>query len=309
MIVQRTSAKYEESKGHKAHTDSASSSQTGNKSNPVKTFFLWITQCCRAPQRRNAGKRTKNFWKRAKDRVKRCSRKKKSSDIADQSSTATTKESTPIHSYPASSETADRKHGKTKRSQQVRKKVTSDTSISSPIRLPDEKEEVIKDHVLEKGFPDFTKSCCYMCTNAMTIAGMISNKIDKSHVSIQTSSFVKEKLDKGCSPVSYVRTVQSSVKVKIRNVGTNFPDDKKTKKTKAKPKLKLKHLKQTILPKLPKIPSLPKMPKMPKLPQAPKFSKQPRIRTVACATDTSTKYTNTPQCMARRGTQCVRETN
>ena len=153
-----------------------------------------------------------------------------------------------------------------------------------PAFPPYQKEELVKDRAPDVGI-DFTKTCCYLCVqNTMAIAAAVS-KVGKFHVSIQASIKEMSTSDKSCSPATQVRTVQSSVRVRMRDMGT-LPDKKKSKRP--RPKLKLKNF--NIIPKL-------------------KFPVYPKVRTVACETDKSMRNNNIPQCRARRGADCVTNVN
>ncbi|XP_076383378.1 uncharacterized protein LOC117222806 [Megalopta genalis] len=253
--------------------------------------------------------------------MKRSSKKKKptsESELqerakADQVSTSTVE-------YPESSETVYERSKKHKRTSDAADSVDTARPADAPqvrlAQIPHDAQAAedadaaraadprVKD-ILEKGYPDFTKSCCYMCANAMVLVGAMPGTAEKLHVSIQASGTLTEKADKSTSPMSYVRTVQSSVRVKVRNIGTDYSKVKKP----SRPKLTLKDFKDAVSQKLPKIPKMPKLTKArtPKELRGEKASKRPPTRTVACGTNTSSKQTNTPQCMAGRATQCVRE--
>lgn len=189
-----------------------------------------------------------------------------------------------------SREEKDERYDESKGAKEVRKrkkKRKKDVS-EPPVRVfqTDQEEKVIDDRASELGI-DFTKSCCYLCAqNTMAIAAAMS-KIGKFHMSIQASTKETLTCDKSCSPTMHVRTVQSSVKVKMRDMGTLHPDKKKSKRS--RPKLKLKK-KLNILPRL-------------------KFPAYPKVRTVACGTDKSMKHNNIPQCRTKRGANCVTDAN
>ncbi|XP_031771272.1 LOW QUALITY PROTEIN: ABC transporter F family member 4 [Apis florea] len=148
-----------------------------------------------------------------------------------------------------------------------------------------EKPEKVDDVTPEAKDVDFTKSCCYLCAkNTMAIAAALT-KGEKFHISIQASTKEISTSDKSCSPTIYVRTVQSSVKVRTRDIGTSFPERKKEKKVKkAKPKFKIPKRLQAIIPKL-------------------RFPMYPKVQTVACETEKSM----IPPCRARQGVNCVTE--
>lgn len=151
----------------------------------------------------------------------------------------------------------------------------------------DQEEGAVEGIIPDVGI-DFTKSCCYLCAkNTMAIAAALSGKADKFHMSIQASTKEILTSDKSVSPSTQVRTVQSSVRVKMRNMGTLVPDKKKSKNMRQRLKIK----------KFPKI--------FPKL----RRSSYPKVRTVACETIKSMRNNNIPQCRARRGGYCVTATN
>lgn len=89
---------------------------------------------------------------------------------------------------------------------------------------------VVEDRVPVKPPPsiaNFAKSCCYLCAqNTLAIAAAaIVSRPEQSDKSVQVSAHkfhaeTSPMLDKSCSPVLLVRTVQSSVKVRTREIGT-----------------------------------------------------------------------------------------
>ncbi|XP_025152962.1 DNA ligase 1-like [Harpegnathos saltator] len=72
---------------------------------------------------------------------------------------------------------------------------------------------------------DFLKSCCYLCAqNTLAIAGFKPERSDKGiQVSAHKFHAGTAALDKSCSAILLVRTVQSSVKVKTRETSTLCP--------------------------------------------------------------------------------------
>ncbi|XP_067205276.1 pre-mRNA-splicing factor CWC22 homolog isoform X2 [Linepithema humile] len=89
---------------------------------------------------------------------------------------------------------------------------------------------VVEDHIPRKPPPtDFTKNCCYLCAeNTLAIAAATS-KPEQSDKCVQVSAHKLHTetfpmLDKSCSPLLLVRTVQSSVKVRTRETSTLCPD-------------------------------------------------------------------------------------
>ncbi|CAL7937452.1 unnamed protein product [Xylocopa violacea] len=267
---------------------STSNPGTKQKSVPAK-IRQWCAQCCRKKKSKltEARKKKANFCKRLKRKCRRRKKKKKTT-FSRESSVST------VQQEDGTRETSSKERGKrkkvdkirvSKRSKERKRKKEGDLTDSSvhTIEADERSEEVVRGPVSDLGV-DFTKSCCYLCAkNTMAITAAMS-KAEKFHVSIQAS--FKEKLtsDKSCSPTMQVRTVQSSVRVKRRDMGTSHPEREKSKK--GKPKLKLK--KFNILTKL-KLPTYPK------------------VRTVACETDKSMRRNNVPQCRARQGAQCVTE--
>ncbi|XP_076629950.1 uncharacterized protein LOC143346081 [Colletes latitarsis] len=277
MTVQSTVVKGQERKKRKLVTDSTSSSSMLQRyDNVLKRCFRWCTKCCRKQKSKRARKKKKTLWKRLKEKREKCrSKKRRIYASATQSSTTTA-------GYSDSEEIKEKRRRRAKKTAKF-----DDSSVVDPRSFDD--EHVITDHGLEKDFVDFTKSCCYLCAkNTMAIAAAISNNVGKSNISIQASTHFVEKSTsvKSGGPGARVRTVQSSVKVKMRDMSTLYPERKKPKRTKGKFKLK----KLNIFSNL----------------KAPK-AKRPKVRTVACETDKSSRRNNVPQCRARRGTYCVRE--
>ncbi|XP_068978387.1 uncharacterized protein [Bombus flavifrons] len=250
-----------ERRGERGRENVQTANSTANKrpDNVAKRIYQWCSQCCGKKKAKivRARKSKSNFFKRLKEKCKRRKEKKKKTS--------------------AKEEIRKRK-----------KKKKKDVS-EPPVRMfqTDQEEKVIDDRASELGI-DFTKSCCYLCAqNTMAIAAAMS-KIGKFHMSIQASTKETLTCDKSCSPTMHVRTVQSSVKVKMRDMGTLHPDKKK-RKGRSRPKLKL-NKKFNILPRL-------------------KFPAYPKVRTVACGTDKSMKHNNTPQCRTKRGANCVTDAN
>ncbi|XP_018371788.1 PREDICTED: uncharacterized protein KIAA1211 homolog isoform X2 [Trachymyrmex cornetzi] len=133
------------------------------------------------------------------------------------------------------------------------------------------------DLVVEKRVPmkppsiadDFAKSCCYLCAqNTLAIAAATAiSKPEQSDKCVQVSAHkfhveTSPVLDKSCSPLLLVHTVQSSVKVRTRETSTLCPG------TSAVPRAK-KHKKFAMFPGLTR-------------------TKCPAGRHAACETDKST---------------------
>ncbi|XP_036145565.1 uncharacterized protein LOC105840250 [Monomorium pharaonis] len=103
--------------------------------------------------------------------------------------------------------------------------------VDSYLIARDDDLDVVDDRVPVKPpapLTDFAKSCCYLCAqNTLAIATAATiPRPEQSDKGVQVSphKFYPETfrptLDKSCSPVLLVRTVQSSVKVKTRETGT-----------------------------------------------------------------------------------------
>ncbi|EGI58113.1 hypothetical protein G5I_13815 [Acromyrmex echinatior] len=136
------------------------------------------------------------------------------------------------------------------------------------------------DLVVEKRVPmkppliadDFTKSCCYLCAqNTLAIAAAMAISKPKSDKCVQVLGHkfhveTSPALDKSCSPLLLVHTVQSSVKVKTRETSTLCPG------MSAVPRAK-KHKKFAMFPGLTR-------------------TKCPAGRHAACETDKSTARRN-----------------
>ncbi|XP_043788824.1 uncharacterized protein DDB_G0286299-like [Apis laboriosa] len=210
----------------------------------------WFYQCCRRrklPVKKAPRRRKPTFWQRVRGKFRKKRVKK------------------------ATFEDDDEKIKRKKKKEKPEYEIDKPDKIED---VPPETKEI-----------DFTKSCCYLCAkNTMAIAAALS-KGEKFHISIQASTKEIATSDKSCSPTIYVRTVQSSVKVRTRDIGTSFPEKKKDKKIKkVKPKFKIPKRLQAMIPKL-------------------RFPMYPKVQTVACETDKSM----IPQCRARQGINCVTE--
>lgn len=133
---------------------------------------------------------------------------------------------------------------------------------------------------------DFTKSCCYLCAqNTLAIAAHVSRP-EHSDKGVQVSAhkFYAETLDKSCSPILLVRTVQSFVKVRTRETSTLCPG------TSAMPRAK-KRKKFTMFPGLTR-------------------TKCPEGRHAACETDKSTaRRDDNEEKREPRHERCCRERN
>lgn len=127
-------------------------------------------------------------------------------------------------------ERKERREKKDRRERRKREKeILHLTDTSTQVSARDE-DLVVEDHIPRKPPPtDFTKSCCYLCAeNTLAIAAAAS-KPEQSDKSVQvlahkfrTETFPM--LNKSCSPLLLVRTVQSSVKVRTRETSTLCPD-------------------------------------------------------------------------------------
>ncbi|XP_060824557.1 uncharacterized protein LOC132911713, partial [Bombus pascuorum] len=297
-----------ERRGERGSENVQTANSTANKrpDNVAKRIYQWCTQCCRKKKAKivRARKSKSNFFKRLKEKCKKRKIKKKKTTFSEERSVSPIqyeerrvapvqyeeRRVSPVQHEDVVRETSreekDERFDESKGAREIRKrkkKKKKDVS-EPPVRMfeTDQEEKVIKDHASELGI-DFTKSCCYLCAqNTMAIAAAMS-KIGKFHMSIQATTKETLTSDKSCSPTMHVRTVQSSVKVKMRDMGTLHPDKKKSRRS--RPKLKL-NKKLNILPRL-------------------KFPAYPKVRTVACGTDKSMKHNNIPQCRTKRGANCV----
>lgn len=294
MTAQSSNSKEQRRRGRKISSDSASSTRRKRRSDSKgRRLYLWCTQCFRKRKNRRIkpGKSIGNFFGRMR---RKCKNRKGKRSFPER------KGSTPARGSEERAEeisrTRRRKRGRDIRTKdsktstetrRLRQRGTSDaleTLVDTGRIQADEDEKEIRDHVLERD-TDFAKSCCYLCAkNTLALAEEISSRMNKAHVSIQASTqYFRE--DKSCNPQVHVRTVKSSVKVKVRDMGTIHPEKKKTKK----PKFKLKLKKPDIIPRM-------------------RFPIQPKVRTVACETDKLARNHNVPQqCRAKHGTHCVTE--
>ncbi|XP_054008016.1 uncharacterized protein LOC128892006 [Hylaeus anthracinus] len=287
--TQSTSGKKQKQGKQKPAAQTTSSSSISQKpDNAVKRCFRWCTQCCRKRDRKRVEEVSSKLWESLKAQREKCRSKKRRKGVPSEQSSASTAEYSGSREIKGKkskrdSDKAD-KFDDSRRSRKKRKKHASEASVVDTPTINDEK--LVASHALGKDF-DFTKSCCYLCaTNAMALAAAMSGRVDKLNMSIQASIHFEEKATsvKNDGLPMRVRTVQSSVKVKTRDMSTLYPEEKKPKKPKAK--LKLKNL--NIFPKV-KVPI------------------QPKVRHVACGTDKTMRSNNvTPQCRAGRGTHCMR---
>ncbi|KAK1136681.1 hypothetical protein K0M31_001223 [Melipona bicolor] len=270
--------------------------------NVAKRIYQWCAQCCGKKKAKltKVHKSTSDFFKHLKEKCKDRKKKKEKPTFREERSVSPVqhesevgeilRRETPIFEREFEEEEdeifdmTDKKKAKEKKKKKKKKEKEDVPESSFPAFLSYQKEELVKDRAPDVGI-DFTKTCCYLCAqNAMAIAAAIS-KVGKFHVSIQASTKEILTFDKSCTPTMQVRTVQSSVKVRTRDMGT-LPYKEKGKRL--RPKLKLK--KFNIIPKL-------------------KFPVYPKVRTVACETDKSMRHNNIPQCRARRGADCVTNVN
>ncbi|XP_076395086.1 uncharacterized protein LOC105663555 [Megachile rotundata] len=275
----------ESTKKRKSKNVDPASSETQSR-NPVRKLFQACIQCCRKKKTKIVKSKT-SFVESIKEKAKKCRTKKKRSKQRAAATEHPDRVEDKQEKKIEDSKKAKRKKRKKERKKSEPQDVPQDYSEDSPTASPPDHRK-LSHQILGAEAQDFTKSCCYLCAqNAMAIAAAISAQKDKSNVYIQTSVRFKERTDttdKSCSPMMYVRTVQSSVKVRTRDMGTLHPEKKKKKK--AKPKLNFKRF--SIIPKV-------------------KLPGYPRVRTVACETDKSMGHNNIPQCRARHGTHCVPE--
>lgn len=144
-------------------------------------------------------------------------------------------------------------------------------------------EQFVKDYVTSMKLPsDLTKTCCYLCAqNTLAIAAAASKveKFDKS-IQVMTHDLLAKvpMLDKSCSAILPVRTVQSYVKVKTRETSTLCPGAKRKDEKATKRKF-------YIFPKL-------------------TWTKCPAGRNAACVTDNSVRRDNTEKHEPRNERCC-----
>ncbi|KAL2714795.1 glutamic acid-rich protein-like isoform X2 [Vespula squamosa] len=117
---------------------------------------------------------------------------------------------------------------------------------------------------------DVTKSCCFLCAeNSLAITGVIGKPVcsDKS-----VEAYKTEKIETSCSPMKlpmHVRTVKSSLRVKVQDTCTSYGKIPKAKKKKRK--------KFRLFPKIKKS-------------TCPNRKPPPKQRTVGCVTENVSKY-------------------
>lgn len=135
------------------------------------------------------------------------------------------------------------------RKEKERKKRINRHEHEEEISYAHDEDRVMVDHVVSSKLPllpsslptDFTKSCCYLCAqNTMAIAATII-KPQQSDKCIQVSAHelrvaMSPKLDKSCSPLLLIHTVQSSIKVRTRETSTPCPGTNKLQHKEMRPK-------------------------------------------------------------------------
>lgn len=90
---------------------------------------------------------------------------------------------------------------------------------------------------------DFTKSCCYLCAQNTLAIATASAKPEQSDKCVQVSAHklhaeTPPTLDKSCSPILLVRTIQSSVKVRTREISTLCPGTSMVERRETEPRSK-----------------------------------------------------------------------
>lgn len=121
-----------------------------------------------------------------------------------------------------------------RRQRRERRKLEEHVPHPVDTRLVTHDDDLAEDRVVPVKPPssiaDFAKTCCYLCAqNTLAIAAAAAvPKPEQSDKGVQVSAhkFHAEMfptLDKSCSPLLLVRTVQSSVKVRTRETGTLCP--------------------------------------------------------------------------------------
>lgn len=118
--------------------------------------------------------------------------------------------------------------------------------IDTHLVTRDEDLQISKDDVSRKPplpLADFTKACCYLCAQNTLAIAAASAKPEQFHKSVQVLDYkfhteTRSTHDKSCGTI--LRTVQSSVKVRTREIGTLSPSTTvvQCKETVQEPKLK-----------------------------------------------------------------------
>lgn len=147
---------------------------------------------------------------------------------------------------------------------------------------------------------EFAKSCCYLCAqNTLAIAAAAAAVVPKPEqsdkcVQVSAHKFHAETsptLDKSCSPLLLVRTVQSSVKVRTRETGTLCPGASAVPRGEMGPRDAKKRKKFTVFPGLTR-------------------TKCPAGRHAACETDKSTaRRDDNAEKREPRSERCCKEKN
>ncbi|KAL6434088.1 hypothetical protein ACFW04_005912 [Cataglyphis niger] len=116
--------------------------------------------------------------------------------------------------------------------------------IDTHLVTRDEDLQISKDDVSKKPslpLTDFTKACCYLCAQNTLAIATASAKPEQFHKSIQVLDHkfhteARSTHDKSCGTI--LRTIQSSVKVKTREIGTFCPSTTVVQCRETEPKLK-----------------------------------------------------------------------
>lgn len=242
---------------HKGVDTRDSDSSFGSK--PCVEIRLWCLRMCRAKKRyseRVLRKSTRQILKRIKARSKECERPDDTMAVAGVS-TMPHREAMNHRDAPKKSRSrkqdeamevdtdVSRMERKMRKREEKRRRVMMEEErerrrerrkheerIPYPVdtRLVARDDDLaVEDLVPVKppSIADLAKSCCYLCVqNTLAIAAVSRPEQSDKCVQVSAHKFHAEtspKLDKSCSPVLLVRTVQSSVKVRTRETSTLYP--------------------------------------------------------------------------------------
>ncbi|XP_014469161.1 PREDICTED: axoneme-associated protein mst101(2)-like [Dinoponera quadriceps] len=276
--------------------DSPRRYQSANTDEEERGLTLWCAKCHRAKKKKcrelELGKSTRRLLKRIKKRSKEECEKPDDEAVAGVS-TAPHRESISRRSAPEKSKRSRKQDAVemadkdvTEKTKKVRRASRRDEEEARKRRKEERKKRREK-REREERIPrvvdaqpaaptEILKSCCYLCAqNTLAIAGAAAGfKPEQSDKCIQVSAHkfheATSALDKSCSAIVLVRTVQSSVKVKTREISTLCPGMSVRRKD-TEPKTKRKKL--SVFPRL-------------------TWTKCPARRHVACETDKSAKRDN-----------------
>ncbi|KAG7190976.1 hypothetical protein KM043_007025 [Ampulex compressa] len=269
-----------------------------------KRRFAWCVACCvkKIPEEPNASKPSVSVLGRWKKRSKACTEEKAVPSGQSSGTSAASHREESLEDLPRSKSKKERKKRKKSKESRTGKAPESGTKRSKEKEKKDQEKVIdymdvqrasVDPKLLDYGVfqrvpPDFTKSCCYLCAqNTAAIAAAIAGKSRKLDQCVQASIRHRSKettFDKSCSAMQ-VKTVQSSIKVKTREVSVLCPGSTQHKGTQSKSKPK----KFNIFPKL-------------------KATKCPAMRTIGCEAAKLTRCNSKIKCGPRHE-QCCKEKN